>query len=241
MRGTGISLVVACALFLVGGCDDSASVVLKPPSKPDPQSSPSPATATDHSPDQLEAAMPSAEDLPDGYEIQVSCRAPEDPMCETGAAPGVYIVLTASGQPGIDNWGLSDSIYVVAGSFTSSEVATDFVSDFHQSTQRDFTGRINLKARTDGETGTVPGESGTGSLTSFSSSDWHGSLATKTTRLTDGAGKVSPAGVYATITASSGRTMLTFSTVHWKGHRDVASATQEVNDLFHDYLERLAS
>ena len=185
--------------------------------------------------------MPSARDLPVGYEILVNCQAPEDPSCEMGAAPGIYNVLTASGQPGADSWGLADSIYVVAASFTTSRVATDFVAEFHQRTNQDFTGTIDVEARTDGETGIVPGERGTGSLSSFSMGDWHGNLATKTTRLTDETGKTSPLGIYATITASSGPTMLTFSTVRWTGHRDVATATEEVRTLFGDYVERLAS
>lgn len=237
MRGSGISLTVAALLLLAGGCGSSASVA----GRSQPQRPPSTPTLAVHGPDQLEAAMPSAGDLPGGYEILVDCQAPEDPGCEMGAAPGVYNVLTASGRPGTDNWGLADSIYVVAVSFTASEAATDFVADFRQSTERDFTGTIAVKARTDGETGIVPGERGTGSLNSFSAGDWHGNLATKTSRLTDATGKTSPLGVYATITASSGRAMLTISTVHWTGERDVATAAEEVRALFGDYLARLAS
>jgi len=240
MRGRDISLIVASALLLTGGCDGSASEIGKR-SQPQSARSPTAAEPTVHGPDALHLAMPSATDLPVGYEILVNCQAPQDPSCEMGTSPGIYNVLTASSQPGTDNWGLADSIYVVAVSFATSRAATDFVAEFHQTTERDFTGTIDVKARTDGETGIVPGERGTGSLSSFSMGGWHGNLATKTTRLTDTTGKTSPRGVHATITASSGRSILTFSSVQWTGHRDVATATEEVRTLFGDYLERLAS
>lgn len=233
MRRTGIGL--AFALLLAGGCGGPSSV------GPKPHPSRSPPAHTSHSPDRLEAALPSADDLPTGYEIQVSCRAPEDPTCETDGAPGVYNVLTATAPPGSDNWGLADSVYVVTASFKTAEEAAEVVTEFHQTTKGDFTGTIDLDARTDGETGTVPGERGTGSMKAFSAGDWHGTLATKSTRLVAATGDPSPRGVYATIVASSGRTVLTFAAVRWTGRRDVATATEEVGALFDAYLDRLAS
>jgi hypothetical protein len=232
MPRSTIGLAVACVVVLVGACDATVPVV------PEPERSPS--ETAGYTPERLQAAMPSAQDLPAGYKIENSCRAPRDHGCEVEGAPdGVYNVVSAAAGVGTRRWGLRDSIHLVSGTFTSPEQAREVVREFEQKMRRDFTGAIDVEPRTEHGTALSPGEKGTGALEPFSSDRWRGALATKTTRIVDAGGKTSPPATYASIMVSHDRTMLSVSSITWSGRLEVEAARARVRMLFEEYLDRL--